>query len=194
MSKQELLEELYKKYRNEFEGKEIVTGNGNVDTDIMLIGEAPGKDEVRMSLPFVGMAGKNLSEFLDILEIDREAIYITNAIKYRLSELNEKTGRLVNRPASKDEIASNRRYLLDEIKIINPKFIVTLGNVPLRSVTDNYNMAIGEFHGKLSTISLAERQYFIFPLYHPASVIYNRSLKDIYINDIYKLKDIIKEK
>lgn len=194
MTKTKALNDLYQKYKNEFEDKEIVLGDGNVNSQLLLIGEAPGKEEVKLSKPFVGMAGKNLSEFLEILKIDRQSIYITNAIKYRLSKVNEKTGRTVNRPATQDEIKKNREYLLQEIDIIKPIYIVTLGNVPLRAITDDYNKSIGEVHGAESTILILKKKYFLFPLYHPASIIYRKSLKDIYVKDVEKLKNIIKEK
>ena len=112
MIKAELIKKLYEEYMEHFPGKEIVLGEGNINAQLLLIGEAPGKDEVKLLKPFVGVAGKNLSEFLDILKIGREEIYITNAIKYRLSETNAKTGRIVNRPALKEEIEQNRATLI----------------------------------------------------------------------------------
>lgn len=192
MSKSEQLNILYSRYREEFQGKEIVVGDGNSDSSLLLIGEAPGKDEVANSKPFVGMAGKNLAQFLEILGLKREEIYITNAIKHRLSKINPSTGRVSNRPAAKEEIEQNREYLIEEIRIIEPKFIVTLGNVPLRSVLGDNKASIGEWHGKLGTVVLNELEYGLYPLYHPASIIYNASLKEIYLKDIENLREIIK--
>lgn len=191
MSKTDLLESLYSEYKNVFEGNEIVLGDGNVDAELILIGEAPGKDEVRLAKPFVGMAGKNLSEFIELLGVEREEIYITNAIKYRLSEINPKTNRMVNRPATKDEIKSSRKYLWQEIEIINPRYIITLGNVPLKSVMDSLDASVGKLHGAINEIKILDSNYQLYPLYHPASIIYNKSLKDVYINDILKLKSIM---
>jgi len=214
MTKDEKLKLLYDKYRKEFDGKEIVLGDGNADSRILLIGEAPGKDEVRLSKPFVGAAGKNLSEFLEVLNIDRESIYITNAIKYRLSKTNPKTGRTVNRPATKEEINLNRKYLFGEICIIKPEYVVTLGNVPLKAVMSDNNISIGDVHGKLMTLSIRTAPLFeekceldvqkwasleeecsiilnLFPLYHPASIIYNQGLKNTYYEDIQRLKKIL---
>jgi len=191
VTKNEELQLLYDKYKKEFAGKEIVLGDGNINSRLLLVGEAPGKDEVRLSKPFVGAAGKNLSEFLEVLDIDRESIYITNAIKYRLSKINSKTGRAVNRPATKEEINLNREYLLKEIDIIRPEYIVTLGNVPLKSVMSDNNISIGDVHGKLMTVSIQSATLNLFPLYHPASIIYNQSLKKVYYEDIQKLKEIL---
>ena len=191
MSKINELEKLYQKYKSEFHDKEVVLGEGNPDSDILLIGEAPGRDEVKQSRPFVGMAGRNLSEFLEILQLKREEIYITNSIKYRLSKINPLTGKVVNRPATVSEIVENRDYLFNEIQIIQPKYIVTLGNVPLKAVAPDNEMSIGQVHGKLNTINIMETEYGLFPLYHPASIIYKRELKDIYLDDIKALKELI---
>lgn len=192
MSKSEQLNKLYSRYREEFQGKEIVVGDGSPDSSLLLIGEAPGKDEVANSKPFVGMAGKNLAQFLEILGLKREEIYITNAIKHRLSKINPSTGRVSNRPAAKEEIEQNREYLIEEIGIIKPKFVVTLGNVPLKSVLGDNKASIGERHGKLGTVILNGFEYRLYPLYHPASIIYNASLKEIYLKDIENLREIIK--
>ncbi|HOM03616.1 MAG TPA: uracil-DNA glycosylase [Acetivibrio sp.] len=191
MSKSEQLKNLYDLYKKEFYGREIVLGDGNADSRLVLIGEAPGREEVLNSKPFVGAAGKNLAEFLDKLGLKREDIYITNAIKYRLSKVNPDTNRVSNRPATKNEILDNRDYLLKEIEIINPEYIVTLGNVPLRAVYGDFGITIGEVHGTLSKIKVLEAEYNLFPLYHPASIIYNAKLKEIYNEDLNKLKLII---
>lgn len=191
MSKTERLNILYRRYREQFDGKEIVTGDGNPDSSLLLIGEAPGKDEVAQARPFVGMAGKNLAHFLEILGLNREEIYITNAIKHRLSKINPDTGRVSNRPATKEEIEQNREYVIEEIDIINPKYIVTLGNVPLRSVLRDHKASIGQMHGAINIIDVMDKEYRLYPLYHPASIIYNVALKDVYLKDIENLRGII---
>lgn len=191
MSKSERLNILYSRYREEFWREEIVVGDGNHDSSLLLIGEAPGKDEVANSKPFVGMAGKNLAQFLEVLGLKREEIYITNAIKHRLSKVNPSTGRVSNRPATRDEIDKNRDYLIEEIDIIRPGIIVTLGNVPLRSVLGEHKVSIGEVHGALGKVLVKGIEHGLYPLYHPASIIYNASLKEIYLKDIVNLKGII---
>lgn len=190
VTKQARLYELYNNYREKFNGQEIVTGEGNPDTDLLLIGEAPGKTEVEQSKPFVGAAGKNLSEFLEVIGVERESIYITNAIKYRLKKINESTGRASNRPALKEEIDENREYLLKEVEIIKPKYIITLGNVPLKAVTSK-DLKIGEIHGEVRKINLQGEECNLFALYHPASIIYNKKLKEVYVEDLVKLKEIL---
>ena len=79
---------------------EYVYGHGSCVAGIMLIGEAPGKDEVRMGRPFVGKAGSILSEILENTGFDREDLYITNVVKYRLSREGKRPGTVANRPAT----------------------------------------------------------------------------------------------
>ena len=191
MSKSEQLEELYISYKTEFADKIIVFGEGNINAGILLIGEAPGKEEIKLLKPFVGAAGKNLNEFIKLLEVDREELYITNTIKYRLSKVDPKSERMSNRPAKKREIEMNMNYLHKEIEIISSKFIITLGNVPLRAVMKDEKKTIGELHGKPLEVLINGSSFTLFPLYHPASIIYNKSIKDVYIDDINRLKLLI---
>ena len=193
MLKNEKIKQLYNKYQKEFSDFEVVLGEGNINAKIFLIGEAPGKDEVLQGKPFVGMAGKNLSNFLDTINMKREDIYITNTIKYRLSKVNPKTGRIVNRPTTKKDLEQNVDYLYQEIDIINPTYIVTLGNVPLLAVTNDNNIRIGNVHGRLNDVKIRAKCYKLYPLYHPASVIYNRSLKEVYLEDMQHFSDILEK-
>jgi DNA polymerase len=185
--KQEL-DKLYYEYVKTFEQEQIVLGGGCITSPLVIIGEAPGKDEVRLGKPFVGAAGKNLNEFISLLEIGRDSLYITNAIKYRLGKLNVKTQRIVNRPATIKDIKDNQHWLHKEIAVIRPQIVVTLGNVPLRSITDDFKASIGDMHGILHVCKIHDNEFKLFPLYHPASIIYNRSLKEVYNNDMISLK------
>ncbi|MHB8065484.1 MAG: uracil-DNA glycosylase [Ruminiclostridium sp.] len=182
------LDELYCEYVKVFGKKEIVLGEGCITSSLVIIGEAPGKDEVKLGKPFVGAAGKNLNEFIGVLGIEREELFITNAIKYRLGKLNTKTQRIINRPATIQDIRDNQKWLHNEIKLLRPQIIVTLGNVPLKAISDNFKAAIGDMHGMLQTCNISGNKFKLFPLYHPASIIYNRALKEVYNQDILKLK------
>lgn len=165
----------------------VVFGDGNVNADIVLVGEAPGEKEEETGKPFVGAAGKNLNEFLEILEISREDIYITNVVKIRPFKTNPDTGRKSNRPPTKKEIELSVDTLRKQIDFIKPKIVVTLGNVPLKAILEDDSAKIGDYHGKAVKLS----QFTLFPLYHPASIIYNRSLHEVYIDDVNKLKNYI---
>ena len=182
------LDKLYLEYTNEFAGEELVFGDGNYNSGIVMIGEAPGKDEVIQGKPFVGLAGGKLKEFMDYIGLTREDLYVTNAIKYRLFKTNSKTNKKSNRPAKVNEVKSSVACLMQELKVLDPVLVITLGNVPLKAVTSDFKMTIGDVHGR-EIISEGIR---IFPLYHPASLIYNRSLEETYYKDLDKLKIILK--
>jgi len=167
----------------------LVYGDGSVEANIVLVGEAPGRYEIEKGKPFVGQAGKNLDEFMDILQLKREDIYITNVVKFRPYRINDKTGRISNRPPTKEEISLCRPFLRRELGIIEPKLLVSLGNVPLKCLTGDEAATIGEYHGKPITINFTGSNMILFPLYHPASIIYRAELKSVYIEDLHKLKD-----
>ena len=173
------------------EEKPIVLGEGNTDhPPVMLIGEAPGEQESLQGRPFVGKAGKNLDGFLSVLELKREDIYISNVVKIRPTKTSEK-GRLSNRPPNKEELALFTPYLMEEILLVQPKMIVTLGNVALKALCGS-KAIIGDMHGRETQITVThekqEASYALFPLYHPASIIYNRSLQEVYDGDLQALK------
>ena len=198
MSKDHQLDELYVSLKNivfDFFGKEIplVYGSGNTDSAIVLVGEAPGKHEVLQGKPFVGQAGRNLDEFIDILQINREDLYITNVVKFRTYKVNPNTGRDSNRPPNRQEVHISADTLVKEIGIIKPKLVVTLGNIALRCILKDEKASIGILHANPITVELQEASFTLFPLYHPASIIYNRELKKTYLEDLETLRDYIKE-
>ena len=161
----------------------LVFGEGPSEPVLMLIGEAPGEQETLQGRPFVGKAGKNLDHFLALAGLAREEIYISNAVKIRPTKVS-KTGRVSNRPPTKEEIALFRPWLMREIAEVRPKMIATLGNVPLGAVTGG-RQTIGQVHG--SVIPAGETGLPLFALYHPASLIYNRSLENVYEQDVREL-------
>lgn len=166
----------------------LVFGEGPKHAKLMLIGEAPGEQETLQGRPFVGKAGQNLDHFLALAGLSREEIYISNAVKLRPMKTG-KTGRLSNRPPTKDEIALFRPWLMREIEEVAPGMIATLGNVPLRAVTGR-SLSIGEVHGQV--LDAGETGLPLFALYHPASLIYNRSLTDVYEQDVRALAQRLK--
>ena len=165
----------------------LVFGEGPRQPKLMLIGEAPGEQETLQGRPFVGKAGKNLDHFLELARLDRSEIYISNAVKFRPTKIG-KTGRISNRPPTKDEITLFRPWLVREIQEIAPRIVATLGNVPLGAVTGK-RITIGEVHGQI--IPAGETGLQLFALYHPASLIYNRSLESIYEQDVRQLAEIL---
>lgn len=165
------------------EDKPMVLGEGKADGPVlMMIGEAPGETEVVKRRPFVGKAGKNLDEFLALAGLERSEIFVTNTVKIRPTALGP-TGRIKNRAPDKEELALFVPWLLREIEVVRPRALVTLGNVPLRALTDDKN-TVGSVHGQW----LESRAGVpLFSLYHPASIIYRRALAPVYESDVMRL-------
>ncbi|MCH5287581.1 MAG: uracil-DNA glycosylase [Christensenellaceae bacterium] len=173
------------------EQKTLVFGEGKTDhPPVMLIGEAPGEQETLQGRPFVGKAGKNLDGFLEAVDLRREDIYISNVVKVRPTKVSAK-GSVSNRPPNREELLLFTPYLLEEILLVQPGVIVTLGNVALRALMGQ-QAAIGAMHGQAARTTVChEKQSMdvpVFPLYHPASVIYDRSLAAVYQADLKALR------
>ena len=169
------------------EKKVLVHGEGEADARVMLIGEAPGQQETLARRPFVGKAGKNLDEFLEMAEIDRSQLYVSNTVKFRPTRVSA-AGRIVNRPPTREEINLFLPWLRREIELVRPQAVVTLGNVPLRALTAS-RVTIGEMHGQFMQADGLE----IYPMYHPASIIYNPSLREVYTADVRRLGQWLRE-
>lgn len=165
-----------------------VFGNGPVRPWLMLIGEAPGAQEVREGSAFVGKAGRQLSELLAKGNIERAAVYITNAVKFRPVIKSARSIR--NRTPRFEEIKEALPLLQMELSVLRPSCIATLGNVPLNAVLRLLGQGkgtIGEMHGRAMPICLQEQSMQLFPLYHPASQIYNRTLSPVCEEDAANL-------
>ena len=164
----------------------LVFGEGPAQARLMLVGEAPGEQEAMLGRPFVGKAGKLLDAFIAGTGLEREQMYVTNTVKFRPSRIS-KAGRVVNRPPTQEEIAAFLPFLKKEIAQVNPACVVTLGNVPLRALLGEKE-TIGQAHGQLRR----QEDRLYFPMYHPASMIYNPGLKAIFAQDMEKLGQLIK--
>ena len=192
------LNEIYKEFAEKlneigYDEDMLVYGDGDENSPVMLIGEAPGKDEVILKRPFAGKAGKNLDEFLSSTGINRSSLFISNTVKFRPYKIGS-SGRKSNRPPTKEEIAICADCLRKEIECISPKLIVTLGNTALKAVCgaecpDN-KLTVSECHGRIVE---GFSEYKVFSMYHPASIIYRRELAEVYAEDMKKLSELIKE-
>ncbi len=188
MSKQDELAQIHKKWLAECICKlrqtatQGVPGDGNAESEVVFIGEAPGRDEDKQGVPFVGAAGRFLSEMLDNIGMKREDIYITNIVKYRPPN---------NRDPLPEEISACKEWLHEELALIKPKLIVFLGR---HSMNHYFPLEkISQVHGKLliRNTSLG-RQHFL-PLYHPAAALYNGSMKETLMEDFEKIPLILKK-
>lgn len=197
MKRQKLadINSFYQEKLNEYFGETVplVFGDGDVDSRIVLVGEAPGKAEVEQGKPFVGQAGKNLEEFINILGIAREDLYITNVVKFRPFRVSPDTGRESNRTPNKDEIRISTDFIERELSAIQPELVVSLGNIALRCILKDEKTTIGVMHGNPINVKFAGTEFVLFPLYHPASIIYNRGLRDVYLQDLHKLRSYLKK-
>lgn len=155
-----------------------VPGNGNITNKVMIIGEAPGKNEDLIGVPFVGSAGKILDKALQEGGLERNDVYITNIVKCRPPN---------NRvPTDKEIQICTHKYLKNEITLISPKVICILGATALKSLLGLEHMS--KYRGKI--INVEPHRYFI--TYHPAATLYNTKLKQVFFEDIRKLSWIIK--
>lgn len=173
-----------------------VFGEGNENKPlIMFIGEAPGREEAACGRPFVGKAGKQLDAMLELAGIDREAVFVTNAVKYRPVKRNG--ARLSNRTPMPLEVAYGLDLLRYEISAVHPHVIAPLGNVPysaIRLLADRVfgEKTIGLAHGMPIVYHIGGEARMIFPLYHPAASIYNRELKPVLENDLIRLGELVR--
>ncbi|UCH90201.1 MAG: uracil-DNA glycosylase [Thermoplasmata archaeon] len=156
-----------------------VPGEGAKNAEVILIGEAPGKNEDEEGRPFVGRAGKTLDEVLAELSIPRENLYITNILKCRPPK---------NRVPKKPEVEACIDYLFKQIELIQPQIIVTLGQSALKTLT-GLKGNLRDFHGNKYEFN----NYPVLVTYHPAAVVYNRNLKSELVNDLKNIKSIIEK-
>jgi len=157
---------------------QLVFGTGNADADIVLIGEAPGKNEDLRGEPFVGAAGKFLNEMLAMIGLKRADIYITNIVKYRPPN---------NRDPLPEEKSAFLPYLNQQINIIDPKLIITLGRHSMDVLLPG--LKISQVHGQPKRYL---KRVFL-PLFHPAAALYNGSLRQTLIDDFLKIPLILEK-
>lgn len=154
------------------EATRLVMGAGNSDADIVFIGEAPGKQEDLQGLPFVGASGKFLNEMLAAAGMNRDDVYITNIVKYRP-------------PGNRDPLPEEKRafwpYLMQQIEIICPKVVITLGRHSGACFIPD--LQISRDHGKAKRVKYHELELLVIPLYHPAAALYNGSMRQTLIDD-----------
>ena len=172
--------------------KNIVIGKGNLKAKILFVGEAPGRNEDEQGLPFVGAAGKNLDALLAKVGLSLDDIYITNILKCRPPE---------NRNPLPDEIRAHTPWLVAQIKEMRPEVICSLGNYATKFFMAEGNVdsmekqpGITSLHGKAKIMKFEGLQIKLIPLFHPAAMIYNRSLLPLWEKDIEFVKSELTQK
>lgn len=158
---------------------QLVMGDGNINADIIFVGEAPGKKEDETGKPFVGASGRFLDIMLEEAGMKRNGVYITNIVKYRPPG---------NRDPTKAEKAEFWPFLLKQIDIIQPRIIITLG----RHSGMNFmpDLVISRDHGIAQKIDLEGREIVVIPLYHPAAALYNGAMRQTLIDDFVKVSNL----
>jgi DNA polymerase len=159
----------------------VVFGAGNADADLMFVGEAPGAEEDRQGLPFVGRAGALLTELLEGIGMKREDVWITNVLRCRPPG---------NRDPQPIEVESCQPYTYGQVDLIEPRVIATLGNFATKLLTGS-RTGITKVRGTVQVHEIGGRAVFVVPLLHPAAALRTPSLVDTLREDFAKLPDLI---
>ena len=156
----------------------VVPGFGNPAARVMLVGEAPGKNEDLQGRPFVGAAGHYLTDLLALAGLSRDEVFIANVLKCRPPS---------NRDPHPDEIVTCTPYLRDQVRAIGPEFLVTMGNFSTKFILKT-ERGITRLHGQ---VTMAGR-FKVFPVYHPAAALYDPTKQVASEADFRRLGELLK--
>jgi uracil-DNA glycosylase family 4 len=159
----------------------VVFGAGNANADLMFVGEAPGANEDKTGLPFVGQAGKLLDKLLAEIGLERGEVFIANVLKCRPPG---------NRDPRPEEIESCRDYLHRQVELIEPLVICTLGNFATKLLRGDPT-GISRVHGQAEVHTLGQRAVRLFPIYHPAAALYTPSMLETLRADFARLPELL---
>ena len=159
----------------------VVFGAGNADADLMFIGEAPGANEDRLGLPFVGQAGKLLDKLLAEIGLDRKEVFVANTLKCRPPD---------NRDPHPNEIESCQDYLRRQVDLLAPIVICTLGNFSTKLLRAD-TTGISRLHGQEERLVIGHRAVRLYPLYHPAAALYTPSTLEALRSDFHRIPDLL---
>ena len=188
-TKTEKLEKLKKKFRTikdcdlKISATNLVFGDGNINSKIMIVGEGPGANEDAQGLPFVGRAGKLLDKMLASINLDRKKVYISNVVNYRPPE---------NRKPTNEEIQRYLPYLISHIEIINPKIILLLGSTALNTLISDEEV-ISKARGKWIQKEVGSVKPWIIASFHPAFLMRQPEQKKFSWIDLKMIRDKSKE-
>jgi uracil-DNA glycosylase len=159
----------------------VVFGSGNADADLMFVGEAPGANEDKQGLPFVGQAGKLLEKLLGEIGLDRKQVWISNVLKCRPPG---------NRDPHPNEIEACQDYLWRQIELIEPRVLCTLGNFSTKLLRGD-PAGITRLHGQAEVRVIGPRAVRLYPLYHPAAALYTPSMLETLRADFARIPDLL---
>lgn len=162
--------------------KNIVVGEGKKDSEVLILGEAPGREEDEKARPFVGRAGETLDSLLNHIGLGRKETYITNVVKCKPPS---------NRDPKKEEMDSCEPYLLKQIKTVDPSVIVSLGRVATKRLVEE-DFSLRNKHGTITQTVQKYQKRKLFITYHPAACLYNKGLEETLKEDFEKLSSFLK--
>jgi uracil-DNA glycosylase len=160
----------------------VVFGSGNADADLMFVGEAPGANEDKQGVPFVGQAGKLLDQLLGEIGLERSDVFVVNVLKCRPPG---------NRDPLPQEIDNCQDYLFRQLELIQPKVVCTLGNFSTKLLRADPGTGITKLHGREEIRVIGPRAVRLYPIYHPAAALYTRSLLDTLRADFARLPGLL---
>ena len=158
-----------------------VPGEGNLDAEVLFIGEGPGFNEDREGRPFVGAAGKLLTESIQNLGWQRSDVFITNVVRHRPPD---------NRDPLPEEIAACDTWTDQLLVLVAPKVIVTLGRFSMAKFIFGVN--ISKIHGQVRLSEYKSRQYLVYPMFHPAAALRAGNVMSQFKQDFQKLPEVVK--
>ncbi len=160
---------------------QVVFGAGNADADLMFVGEAPGAEEDRQGLPFVGRSGALLTSMLEGAGLSREDVFIANTLKCRPP---------ANRDPTAVEIETCRPWLFEQIRLVEPRVVATLGNFATKLLTGD-QAGITRVHGQPQVKTLGSRTVYLMPLFHPAAGLRASGTAELLAADIKALPGLL---
>jgi uracil-DNA glycosylase family 4 len=159
----------------------VVFGSGNADADLMFVGEAPGANEDKQGLPFVGQAGRLLDTLLNEIGLTRGDVFVANVLKCRPPG---------NRDPLPQEIDACQDYLFRQLELIEPKVVCTLGNFSMKLLRGDPT-GITRLHGREEVRRVGPRRVRLFPIYHPAAALYTPKMLEILREDFHRLPALL---
>jgi uracil-DNA glycosylase family 4 len=185
IEKQKKLDELAKRSADELQFElskhsKLVFGEGNPDAEIFFLGEAPGAQEDKLQRPFIGVSGQLLRRNIRSLGWKESDVYITSVLKHRPP---------ANRDPTPDEIELNRPLLDEQIAVIDPLIVVTLGRFSMGKFLPN--VKVSQVHGKIYKVKHGSTKRFVVPLYHPAAALRSTQMKEAFEKDFLRLPKIL---
>ncbi|HEX6389637.1 MAG TPA: uracil-DNA glycosylase, partial [Solirubrobacteraceae bacterium] len=159
----------------------VVFGSGNADADLMFVGEAPGANEDRQGVPFVGQAGKLLDTLLEEIGLSRGDVFVSNTLKCRPPG---------NRDPHPAEIEACQSYLMRQVELIEPRVICTLGNFATKLLRGDPT-GITRLHGREEVRVVGTRAVRLYPMFHPAAALYTPANVDVLRADFGRIPQLL---